>query len=74
MELQIKQQQQQQCHAEQQQRREAGHLCNGSGNGLGGEAILQQLAANAIATKIYEECLKHPHLRDALDGTAMKVF
>ncbi len=74
MQLQIKQQQQQQCRAEQQQQCEAGHLSNGSANALGGEAILQQPAANAIATKIYEECLKRPHLRDALDGTAMKVF
>ncbi len=35
---------------------------------------LQHPAANAIATKIYKECLKRLCLRDALDGTAMKVF
>jgi hypothetical protein len=33
---------------------------------------LRQPTANAMATKIYEERLKHPHLRDALDETAMK--
>jgi hypothetical protein len=27
-----------------------------------------------MATKIYEERLKHPHLRDALDETAMKRY
>jgi len=27
-----------------------------------------------MATKIYEERLKHPHPRDAVDETAMKVF
>jgi len=27
-----------------------------------------------MATKIYEERLKHPHPRDGVDETAMKVF
>uniref|UniRef100_A0A7I4DAC1 LisH domain-containing protein n=1 Tax=Physcomitrium patens TaxID=3218 RepID=A0A7I4DAC1_PHYPA len=68
MQLQILQQR----HA--QQRREASsHLLNGSGNGPGSEAMLRQPTANAMATKIYEERLKHPHQRDALDETAMKV-
>jgi hypothetical protein len=46
---------------------------NGSANGLAAEAMLRQPTANAMATKIYEERLKHPHQRDALDETAMKV-
>jgi hypothetical protein len=35
---------------------------------------LRQPTANAMATKIYEERLKHPHPRDGVDETAMKVF
>ncbi|KAG0562630.1 hypothetical protein KC19_9G161000 [Ceratodon purpureus] len=69
MQLQILQQR----HA--QQRRDASsHLLNGSANGLAAEAMLRQPTANAMATKIYEERLKHPHQRDALDETAMKVL
>jgi hypothetical protein len=59
---------------QQQQRREATHLLNGTANGIGADAILRQPTANAMATKIYEERLKHPQQRDTLDETAMKVF
>jgi hypothetical protein len=47
---------------------------NGSANGIGADAILRQPTANAMATKIYEERLKHPQQRDALDETAMKRY
>ena len=37
--------------------------------------MVRQPTANAMAAKIYEERLsKHPHQRDALDETAMKVL
>jgi hypothetical protein len=70
MQLQILQQR----HA--QQRRDAStHLLNGSANGLGADPMVRQPTANAMAAKIYEERLsKHPHQRDALDETAMKVL
>jgi hypothetical protein len=75
MQLQLLQQHHaQQQHQQQHQRREASHLLNGSANGLGGDALLRQPTANAMATKIYEERLKHPHPRDTVDETAMKVF
>jgi flagellar biosynthesis GTPase FlhF len=70
MQLQILQQR----HAQQQRRDASTHLLNGSANGLGAEAMLRQPTANAMATKIYEERLKHPHQRDALDETAMKRY
>jgi regulator of protease activity HflC (stomatin/prohibitin superfamily) len=75
MQLQLLQQHHaQQQHQQQQQRREASHLLNGSANGLGGDALLRQPTANAMATKIYEERLKHPHPRDGVDETAMKRY
>eukprot|EP01018_Ginkgo_biloba_P009921 Gb_06853 [translate_table: standard] len=55
----------QQRHVQQQQRREANHPSfNGTSNGMNPENMLGQSTANVLATKIYEERLKHPHQRD----------
>jgi len=55
----------QQRHAQQQQRRDVNHgSLNGVANGINSENMLGQSTANAMATKIYEERLKHPHQRD----------
>jgi hypothetical protein len=72
--MQLQMLQQRHAQHQQQQRREPSHLLNGSANGIGADAILRQPTANAMATKIYEERLKHPQQRDALDETAMKVL
>ncbi|CAM6079795.1 unnamed protein product [Sphagnum tenellum] len=72
--MQLQMLQQRHAQHQQQQRREPSHLLNGSANGIGADAILRQPTANAMATKIYEERLKHPQQRDALDETAMKLF
>ncbi|KAK4785052.1 hypothetical protein SAY86_001741 [Trapa natans] len=59
-----------------QQRREgasASHLMNGSSNGIGEEPIMRQNpGANALATKMYAERLKHPLQRDSLDDDNTK--
>lgn len=55
----------QQRHVQQQQRRDVNHgSINGVSNGINSENMLGQATANAMATKIYEERLKHPHQRD----------
>ena len=47
---------------------------NGVANGVGADNMLrQQTTANALATKIYEECLKHPQKRDGPEDATMKV-
>ncbi|KAL8537084.1 hypothetical protein ACS0TY_012316 [Phlomoides rotata] len=65
--------QQQQAH-QQQQRREGGHLLNGTANGIGNDPLMRQNpgTANAMATKMYEEKLKLPVQRDSLDDAALK--
>jgi hypothetical protein len=72
------QQLQLQRHAQQQQqRRDGGHLLNGSANGLvSNDSLIRQTqgTANAMATKMYEERLKLPHQRDSMDDGSMKVL
>ncbi|KAH9799346.1 transcriptional corepressor LEUNIG [Citrus sinensis] len=70
------QQPQQQQPQQQQQRRDGAHLLNGNTNGLlGNDSLMRQNpgTANAMATRMYEEKLKLPVLRDSLDDAAMKV-
>ena len=71
------QQQQLQLLRQQQQppRRDGSHITmNGVANGVGADNMLrQQTTANALATKIYEECLKHPQKRDGQEDATMKV-
>ena len=62
--------------AQQQQQCIEG-LLNGSANRLvGNDPLLQQNPGivNAIATKMYDERLKLPHLRDSMDDGSLKVF
>ncbi|GAY60168.1 hypothetical protein CUMW_199910 [Citrus unshiu] len=69
------QQPQQQQPQQQQQRRDGAHLLNGNTNGLlGNDSLMRQNpgTANAMATRMYEEKLKLPVLRDSLDDAAMK--
>ncbi|KAK7815931.1 transcriptional corepressor leunig-like protein [Quercus suber] len=59
------------------ERRDGTQLLNGSANGLAsGDPLIRQnsatATANALATKMYEDRLKHPLQRDALDDGAMK--
>ncbi|XP_076916000.1 transcriptional corepressor LEUNIG-like [Bidens hawaiensis] len=70
------QQAQQQQQQQQQQRRDGPHLLNGASNRLVGNDPLmrQNPGVNAIATKMYEEKLKVPLPRDALDDAAMKRY
>ncbi|XP_052206576.1 transcriptional corepressor LEUNIG-like [Diospyros lotus] len=75
---QVQQQQQQQQQTQQQQlqqRRDGAHVLNGSANGIVvNDPLMRQNpgTANALATKMYEERLKHPLQRDSLDDVAMK--
>ncbi|KAB1209193.1 Transcriptional corepressor LEUNIG [Morella rubra] len=65
----------QQQQQEQQQRRDGNQLLNDSANGLvSGDPLMRQnpATASALATKMYEERLKVPLQRDALDEGAMK--
>eukprot|EP00252_Welwitschia_mirabilis_P003196 TRINITY_DN1328_c0_g1_i2.p1 TRINITY_DN1328_c0_g1~~TRINITY_DN1328_c0_g1_i2.p1 ORF type:complete len:882 (+),score=232.53 TRINITY_DN1328_c0_g1_i2:548-3193(+) len=62
---------------QQQQRRDGGNILNSTSNGLvGNDSLLRQNTgtANAMATKIYEERLKLPHPRDAIDDSNIKRF
>jgi len=54
----------QQRYAQQKERKDVNHgSLNGVANGINSENMLGQSTANAMATKIYEESLKHPHQR-----------
>ncbi|KAK9741776.1 hypothetical protein RND81_03G127200 [Saponaria officinalis] len=67
-----RQQQQQQQQAPQPQRRDGGHLLNGSTNELVGTDALSGQTANTMTTKMYEERLKMPLPKDSLDDASMK--
>ncbi|KAK4755895.1 hypothetical protein SAY87_009652 [Trapa incisa] len=73
---QLQQQQTQQLQQPQQQREGGGtaHLLSRSSNGMGtmDPLIRQNPGANALATKMYEEKLKLPLQRDAMDDAIMK--
>ncbi|KAM1046797.1 hypothetical protein EV1_025997 [Malus domestica] len=64
------QQQPQQQQQQQQQRRDGTQLHNGTAN----DSLLRQnpATANSMATKMYEERLKLPPQRDAMDDAAIK--
>ncbi|KAM5547802.1 transcriptional corepressor LEUNIG-like [Rosa sericea] len=67
--------QHQQQQQQQQQRRDGTQLLNGTSNGLVGTDPLSRqnsATANVMATKMYEDRLKPPIQRDALDDAAMK--
>ncbi|XP_015898191.3 transcriptional corepressor LEUNIG isoform X2 [Ziziphus jujuba] len=75
LQQQQQQQQQQQHQQQQQQQRDGTQLLNGTSNGLvSSEPLMRQnpATANALATKMYEEKLKLPLQRDALDDAALK--
>ncbi|GAB2233493.1 hypothetical protein Drorol1_Dr00002716 [Drosera rotundifolia] len=60
---------------QQQQRRDGAPILNGTANGLpGNDSLMRQNSGtvNVLATKMYEERLKLPLQRDALDDAAMK--
>ncbi|KAL9247863.1 hypothetical protein vseg_021246 [Gypsophila vaccaria] len=68
-----RQQQQQQPQAPQPQRRDGGHMLNGTTNEpVGTDTPSGQTAAAANTTKMYEERLKMPVPKDSLDDASMK--
>ncbi|XP_041007559.1 transcriptional corepressor LEUNIG-like isoform X1 [Juglans microcarpa x Juglans regia] len=71
----LQRQQQHQLQQQQQQRRDGNQLLNGTASGLvSSDSLMRQnpATANALPTKMYEERLKLPLQRDALDDGAVK--